>query len=137
MIFKRGYDYWGKDNNDGRRFQTIFFCLNVSNLLGRCRKQYAVHLSLILLSHSMYSIKYEERKLSIHHNLQIILKNVDTTNDSYFYIPHHVRNFLVGMRISNSLEPVVHSSKGPFYCSLRFQPSAGARKKPPVGGLNF
>merc|ERR1712071_346336 len=27
--------------------------------------------------------------------------------------------------------------KGPIICSRRLQPSAGARKKPPVGGLNF
>ena len=49
---------------------------------------------------------------------------------------------------SNSLKPVVllsisPSSKitfrleAPFWCSRRLQPSAGARKKPPVGRVNF
>ena len=58
----------------------------------------------------------------------------------------------------NSLEPIVCPSicsfvcllvnpfirqnylwapKGPFRCSRRLKPSVGARKKPPVGGLNF
>ena len=49
---------------------------------------------------------------------------------------------------SNSLKPIVCPSvrssgkitcwsKGPFWCSRRLQPSAGAKKKPPVGWLNF